>query len=383
MAKQTILFIITIFSVVFILQWNIWQGTQFADWDKWQARTKTLASDLHNGRQLNQAYYTGHPAMAVLLPATLFYNFGSYPIPDALRLSVTFINTLTITGTILLCRSMWPGISRWFTVGGLIAVHPLYVATAPTTAVIAPLVVCIYFLGLFIYQQNRPSRPLMTVLAIAIGTGLATRWFISIALFAPLIFFLYVPSKRLREAVIVSGMAITVAIFLNPLLWYTPLVHLAYAFQRAALHVTVLDVDTVSRVDFVLFAPIGLLSFAFAAYYLFFPMQYRQLSIVYLRFSWYITAAIATILLLAHSKSLRYFFPLIFLWNAYLPIMVLDWIDSWGTVKSSVSRETRRVQYLATASTVILLLGMQLYLLLRTLEITAQFLADGFWWHIA
>lgn len=369
-----LVFTVAVTVSVFVLQWNIWQAMQLADQDKWYARTATLASDLRAGDRLDQANYTGHPAMAVLLPAAVINNLASYPIPYALRLSITLLNTASIAGLILLCYLLMPKTVWWLAAGGLLTFHPLYVQTAPTTAVIAPLTAFIYLLGLYIHERGQHhSRSLLFVFAVAIGAALATRWFISFAMFTPLILFLYSRKDSLRNLLATIGIAAAVAIFLNPLMWYAPLAHLQHAFQRAALHASVLSVDEVSHIDFALFAPVGIISFLLAIYYLFFRSRHGyRFPTTYLRFSWYVTAATAGALFLAQSKSLRYFFPLAFLWDAYLPLMLADWVTTRNFLAYFPAHQARRARSIVLTSMTGLLVGAHVYLLLQALNITGD-----------
>lgn len=367
MLRSVYLFLV-VFVLSFVIQSFIWQVDTFTDEGVWLERARHLASDLKNQtREFNQSDYGGHPGMAGVALTALLHRTGLSLI-TSMRLSVALINSAMIAGIGVVSYRLRPDTLWWLGAISIVAFHPFYIHASPTNAVIAPAIVLMFLLVLWLYEHpDTTGKSPAVLLGIVIGAALATRFTDSLLLGGMLLFFLAL-SHGIRPVILMSGAALATSILLNPLMWFAPLEHLTYIFSRAELHLNQILLHNLTWVDFVQFTPLALISIALALVLLFLKEKIKPSPVPLPFIGLMLAATIVTtaILLWAKSHSLRYYGPLIFTWEAFLPLWLLHLLRS-------ISFETESVQQRKLMSTVlkvaviVLLAGGQLLLLLYSL----------------
>lgn len=321
--KQVFLFIICLLGSI-LVQSFIWHVHGVADEKVWTNRAAQLAADL---RILPAApkieHYSGHPGMTVLVLAAPLQYAGLSPNKSFLW-SMAGINGLAAAGIFWFARQLQPASPWWLAAGVITLTHPLHLRATPTNSVIAMLTVLAFLLTWHVYQQPRTpaSWHRLVALGSVLGAGLATRFTFAALLCAALGFFL-APRLQPRQILLGAATVLAVFVFLDPLTWSMPAEHVIHMLDRANAHFSVMGGAPIRYTDFVMSAPFGLLSIAlFLALALprFKDMQPLPLPLGF--FLLIFTILISGVYLQASGQSLRYFFPLIFVWEALLPLFL-------------------------------------------------------------
>lgn len=347
-------------AVTFCIHWNLWHTFEFADEPLWQSRTSALVRDLSEGNPLNQNDYSGHPGMSFLLIAVLLNDIFSLPASELLDASVSLIIAITVGGIAVTAYSLYPKqFPWWLGVAGLIALHPLFVRTSPTSAITAPLIL-LMFLQISTMYKKHVSISSFLLLGIPLGVTLATRWFTALLFIAPLISLLVFRFKH--TYLFLTGMiAVAIGWILNPLLWHQPTDHLLYSLNRLQLHVTTIHVDDVTAYDVLLYTPFALITFCITIW----ALIYKRNALLHPLSRFFVVDVIAIslgtslLLYIAESHSIRYFFPLIFFWDCIGSLILINYL------RSKLDHLNLRTQSIVVLVTVIFLVSAQIYLLMQ------------------
>jgi 4-amino-4-deoxy-L-arabinose transferase-like glycosyltransferase len=368
-------FVLTLLLTL-IVQGFIWHVTSFTDERVWLRRTSQLMSDLQGGQSgWQQASYSGHPGMAALLVAALIHATTGAETLTSLRTAVTVLNGLTIAGVFTAAKALRAHQYAWLAAGALVLFNPLYVQASPTNAVMAPLIVLIMLLLLKLYQlRDQKHTHISLLFGVCVGLGLATRLPVTFMIGAMLLPWLWW-THGLRQTATIYGVAVAIGFAFNPLLWHIPTEHLVHVFERVDTHLNQVPVGALSWRDFILFAPLALLGIILAT-----------LSLVWTRLSpsalprspllviLVITLVSSFVFLRATTQSLRYFFPVIFTWEALLPLFLLEASSHVQFSFIHQPRQRHTAKLLTDTFVITLLVAGQLFLLLFALDINRRLL---------
>lgn len=358
-------FFLLVFLLGSLAQNMVWRSTRFTDEEQWIMRVTQLHDDLAAGKHFDQEHYSEHPGMPVLLIAAAAQGL-TFSTPASLRVGVILLNAFSVAGIASYARLLRPTIPWWLAAAGLLLLHPLYYQASPTDAVIAPLFVLIFLLILWHWEQRSSTAVSVSLLlGFSIGLALAIRLHVTTLSLLPwfLSLLLAVGLKRV-SIILVSTLTGTFA--LNPLLWYTPAQFLFAAtigqvgfFSGTALAVTY----QITVYDFLLFAPLALVSFMLALASLFQLPAHSAVCRQFILTMLICTVVICFALMYSALTSLRYLFPLIFLWEAFLPLWLLQ---ALAIFSDSYRKNMLKpfAYFAAQHSIVLLLIGINLFLFL-------------------
>lgn len=374
-------FFLLVLLLALLVQGTLWRVTTFTDESLWAKRVVRLSQDLRSGtRDFDQEKYSEHPGMPVLLLAVGADRIGVNE-AGALKGAVALINSCIIAGLVTLAKTLRPKSIWWLGAGGLILFHPLYYQASPTDAVMAPLAVIIMFLILWFFErQSQITAQMLLVFSLCIGAALATRLHFTALLIIPLLFFLVMFAGIKKSLLVLVGTA-AIAWLLNPLMWFTPAKFLKAAlfdqigfYTGSALEASIATAVTLE--EFVLFAPLAIISLLLSVLFLFTPNFKPAVSNSFVIVMLISTAVPALIIFESSLQSLRYFFPLIFIWEAFLPLWLLQGVKQ---IKLSFVglHEQRRWQKTARVGVVSMLALGQIFLLLYVYYLPArEYLVD-------
>lgn len=308
------------FSFTLLAQSVIWHFDTLTDEGVWVERVQQTAVDLRDGT-FDQKDYSGHPGMAVLLPAAVLQMTGLSEIASLKTIMALWISA-AVAGVAVVAYGLFPTLPAWVGAAGMMALHPVFVQTSPTNAVVGALLTLV--LWIVMWAEKNRSLPYLwaAVLGASVGAGLATHFSLTILMSVPALIFL---GWRLgRKPILISvASAAVVWLLLDPLLWQQPRIHMAYMLQRIELHTTELGVATMTPFDLPLFAPLALISWLVAAGVVLSGMA-NTLPRAALVFAVGLSLLATIIFLRAQSQSIRYFFPLILFWESVLPVWLLQ-----------------------------------------------------------
>ncbi len=326
---------VSIFLAVLIFavaaQLTLWHSYAIFDATFWRPRLENMAEDLAK-RPLSfdikdnagEYRYSGHPGMSIVFVGGLIQLIHPSLKTESLPLSLVILNSFIIAALALTAYLLRPHSFWWIIVGTIFSFHPLYFYSTPTNSVTALLLTLSFFISLLAYERKQTTpKSLIFLLGFSLGTSFVTRTPTTVLIASPLLVFLYY-HLRLQKTLLILTAAIIGALLFDPLLWFSFFDQLGLILFRTGYHVTHNYDYTLGLFEFVLFAPLSFISLALGSLLLitnkprFIPFHPH-----FLGFTLFITALNTVVFLTSPWQSLRYFFPLFFIWDSLLPIFLI------------------------------------------------------------
>jgi hypothetical protein len=326
--------------------------------------------------QYNAAHAYGHPGGPVILGTIAVHHLAGISYETALPVFLTLFNSIVIATIATLCCRLRPDSLWWLPVLGTLSVDKLYAVSTPTSAVVGPLLVLLSLVTLRIVEQEKVSWRWLAGWSIVAGLAVATRFDIgsitTLCLFAVLTSVLGTTS-RWRQ---LTGMAVaSFAVFVigDPYMWFMPVQHVGDLLGKATLHHQTfarnrLDLGEVMSLSALAFPGLAFTLLGQAA-----PgVARKKLPAVFVWALLALTVALYGIFLSASYQAVRYFIPIVFIWQAFLPLQLLDLIAGlrFQSLHTEAARGLARV--ICAAVVVFLLVGSQFYFLLDHARLKGQ-----------
>ncbi|MEX1997882.1 MAG: hypothetical protein WEA04_04400 [Candidatus Andersenbacteria bacterium] len=358
-----------VLAIGLVVQSTLWKNIDVLDAEEWMSATVFLYQG--DARVFNKFTY-GYPGTPLLLLAGAIHVVLAIPLTTSFTGSLATLISLSAAGIAATCKLLRPRSLWWIAATGIILCNRLYAAVTPPSAAVAPLIVLIFLLSLYIYEQRSQSLRVHIMLGISLGVGAALRLDITAAVGFLLLIFLLPSLGGKRIGVIVST-AFLSFFLLNPFLWFTPLGHLQAIIAKIHYHWADYETERLTIPLFLNRAAVGLLGFSLAVVLLFLRQRLPLLiSRKFLLYTVFVTISISIILWQASYQVPWYFYPLIFFWEALLSLFLLDLAALVHYPFLTSLRAQQLLRQSVQISVIILLVGAQVLLLL-----TEHFLPEG------
>ena len=322
-----------VLCVSLVLQIWIWfSPLPYTDADLWSSAARDFAA-------LNFPGFNSpippHPGTSILLPASVLIVAG-IPFAQALPLTMAVLLSLCIACIARLSYELRPKSLWWVGASALLIPNPLYLEMTVPSA-LAALLTCIYVLLLLKWREDNSSGRDSFWLGMTGGILLATRVDFGAAFLLASLPFLYplVGNKIFR----IGGFALLFFGALNPYFWVDPVLYVLTFFRQVGFNVVTEVGFSYARSS---------ISLAVAAYVLALFAVYLKprLSSLPRDFSFWLiatTAVLTGIMLLSKYHPIRYFFPLMCVWEILLPLFIFDYLERLNVL--ALARRVR-VEYL-------------------------------------
>lgn len=268
----------------------------------------------------------GYPGATILMPAQLPAMNGldavySLEIIMVIELSI-LIACLACLAYIMRPKSMW-----WAAVAGMLIVNPLYYGATPPSALLGPLAIFIVLLTLYIYEHRAENTTkALVALGIVGGVSMATRLDISILLlFASAVFLWFAVQKKIFIAIAIGIVSFYI---LTPFVWFHPIQYFLQIEEKIGVHL-----DKVTPTTFMDLMNMGHLAMVGYLLGIFLLIKNRLVNVPRAFLGWILvlTIIVAGILFSMSHHPPWFFLPLIFMWEALLPLFILSFIEQNNT----------------------------------------------------
>lgn len=361
--KKSLVFLLALF-VAFIGQGFIWTHFEYVDKSMWVDQARFIAT--RDPQAFNKLVAYGHPGTVAVEIAIIAHKLFGVSYTAASNGSLTVLNSLVIAVIITLCYELRPQNMWYVVVGGLLIFNRLFPASTPPTAAASPLIVLLFLVTLWLYENTKNIRSWQLVFwGIVAGLSASSRTDITGVVALPLLLFMFPRLGSKKVALMVASAALTFYIT-DPFMWARPLGHMYDLVAETHLHYANFTPSHLTLPAVLLISPLAILSIGFALVFLFGKKKLPHvLAPKFIIMMLVLTVGIGTILLTAKFQAQRYFFPLVMLWETFLPLFLLELL-SYITFSFLPSGDKQvRARRLAKIAVVTLLVGGQVTMLIH------------------
>ena len=326
--------------------------------------------------QYNPAHAYGHPGGPVILGTIAVHHLAGISYETALPVFLTLLNSIVIAAITTLCCRLRPDSLWWLPVLGMLSVDKLYAVSTPTSAVVGPLLVLLTLVTLRIVEQEKVSWWWLAGWSLVAGLAVATRFDVG-SITTLFLFGVLTTTLRRRQLAVIAVAAFAVFVACDPYMWYMPVHHVGDLMGRIILNYrhstpasTPATLEPLHVVSFSALAFLGMMLSIFGHTKVF-PYRRtipRQLVLALVP----LTVLLYGVYLSARCPAVRYFIPIVFIWQVFLPLQLFDLIAGlrFQSLRTEVARG--RVKQLCAAVVALLLVGSQFYFLLDHARLKAQ-----------
>lgn len=332
--QSAVLFFATLL-VAAVLQGILWTQHEVIDMFMWADQGEWLMSGNPNVFGFDKAY--AHPGGTVVEGVLLLGKIGLTG-DVAVTAVIIIFNSVVITLCVWLCHKLR---RDWWWASAvllLLSSHPLYLTATPTTAIAAPLVVllCLFTIALF-EKKLQPSAYVLAGWGVVSGLVVATRADIGVfssAFFGALLLTV-LPWTRILFSVVVAGAIFVIA---NPFMWFMPIQHIFDLIHKITWHYADFTPTHMSLMSVVQITLTSWISMGIAA-----MLWWKKIYVIpapALGVLYTMTIVLYTVFLTSDYQAVRYFMPVVFIWDILLPLFFLSALQS-GSTRFKVSHWSR------------------------------------------
>jgi len=284
-------------------------------------------------RQFDATRAYGHPGAPIIDGTILVHAVTGISFKRSLLLFLTFFSALIIAGISLLCYFIRPKDLWWLasTLSLSFGAQFLHDYGTPPSVVASLLLVLLSLLTLWIYENN--SRVQLThylLWGITGGLAAATRADISTLLI--IVFLILLWRKTDFQKIFLMGItAIATFTIVNTFMWYMPITHLRDIIGKALYHYAKFEPYNMPLANVFNISSFLIVSILLSLCFLVFRKKLpRVLPYDFLYALYALTTIVYTIFLTADYQATRYFLPIIFIWETFLPLFLFSLVEQVG-----------------------------------------------------
>ncbi|NVN97578.1 hypothetical protein HXX01_05150 [Candidatus Nomurabacteria bacterium] len=324
------------------------------DHEMWANQINYFLSNNPQQFDFHMAY--GHPGTTLVVLGAIIYKVFGVSFSHALTITISFIIALLTATSAVLCFILRPETLWWFTTAFILTMSRFYVTATPPTATVMSFVILLVLLSCWLYELKLfASRWLYFLYGVLLGLSAATRLDVTLLIGVPL-FMLLSFKAGIRAALhVVSGCVLSFFLA-DPFLWFMPIQHLIDLVSKFTLHYSNFGTSRSLPVnEWIHGVPLALMSIL---WFLFLALRQRFSMLVSVHvMSVFLGITFFAVLMLIQSKfqSIRYLYPLIIVWEIFLPLFVLP-ADKDRVLAKSLVLDAKTVRVIS-----VFVIGAQLF----------------------
>lgn len=308
------------------LQLVFWHTDDIIDIGFWSSQGNWFLNDDARAYDWEKAY--GHPGGTIMEGTIILQKVFPFSEEEALKLFVSLFIGLIAGVTALVAyvirKDLW-----WIAILAVtLSIHRIYFDTTPTSALSGPLLGLLVLYTLYIHKRLSTSKKIhpayLIFWGVICGLSAATRLDISGYIGGLLILFLY-PILTIRHLMYLAVSSIIVFTLFDPFMWFMPLTHLYDMVWKIFYHYTEFTPHHIRLSVLFDFSSLLLISMLLSLIY---TKQNPSKSLTKLTYYLYGgTFILYALFLTSHYQAVRYFFPIIVIWEILLPLYFIQIVD--------------------------------------------------------
>ena len=317
-----------------------------------------------NPEQYDPTRAYGHPGGPVILGTIAFHHLAGISYETALPVFLTLFNSIVIAAIATLCCRLRPDSLWWLPVLGTLSIDKLYAVSTPTSAVAGPLLVLLTLVTLRIVEQGE-GVVAVAGWSIVAGLTVATRFDIG-SITTAFLFGVLATNLRWRQLAGLVAAVFAVFVVCDPYMCSMPIRHIGDLLGKAALHHQTFSRNRLDPGEVVSLSSLAFLGLTFTLIVQAVPgVTRKKLPVVFVWSLIALTVVLYGIFLSASYQAARYFIPIVFTWQVFLPLQLFELIAAIQFPSLRTEATRARARQVCNAVMVILLVGGQVYFLLN------------------
>ena len=328
----------------------------FVDRKVWANEAKYVQTNDPQEFDMLGAY--GHPGAPIIDLTITLHSIFKIPYDKSVILGLSFIDAFIIAAVVMLCYILRPKNLWWLAVAAILMFNWLFWNSTPPTVLASLLAVLIFLFSLKLYEQKRKIIPREIVLwGLIAGLLVATRTDIGSIIIMTMAIFLW-KKIDLRSLLFMGGALILVFVVVNPFMWFMPLQHIHDLVSKVVYHYGEYKVVHLSFFQILLISPFAFISMLLSVIFLAFRKKMPfALPAKFILATFLMTGILSAILLTANFQTQRYFYPIAFIWETFLPLYIFVLLPKarFSFIKSEQGQV--KAQYIIQGLTIFVFIG--------------------------
>jgi hypothetical protein len=139
---------------------------------------------------------------------------------------------------------------------------------------------------------------------------------------------LFTKSLTVRQAFVLGIQSFVVFCIFDPFMWFMPIQHLKDLVYKIVYHYSDISQVTIPLYTILLMSAVSVLSMGLGIWFVFRnTKEVTPLPRVFICVLLLMTVVLYAIFLSAHSQAERYYMPILFIWEVFLPLFIFYLID--------------------------------------------------------
>lgn len=322
-----------VFFISFICQMTLWSRPYMMDVVMWKNQAEYV--DNNDPKQFDMLAAYGHPGGPLILGPILIHKVFDINYSTQLLIGVlAFLNSLTIAFIALICFLIRKNSIWWLVVASILSFHYLYIYATPPSALASLVFVLLCLFTFYLYEDKlRIDTSSIFLWSLTSGFLVATRADIGIVASSFLAIIL-IPKMGFRNFLLTCICAFGFFITFNPFMWFMPLRHMGDLLYKVTYHYSNFSPTTIPAwLLFDIFFMSLISIFIFLTISLFRKKITLPVPLVFGFSVFLMTVTLCTIFLTSNYQALRYFMPLIFIWETLLVLFIFHIISLVDSLK--------------------------------------------------
>jgi hypothetical protein len=317
MRKLLSIFLIS-FLVACIFQSIRWTKPENIDVNMWINQARMFGTP--DPQQYDFLLGYGHPGGPIIIGIKVFHSVGIH-YKAALMLLLTLCNSFGIGLIAVLCYILRKDTIWWIAATLVLSLQWMFDLATPPSALAAILVVLLCIYTLYLYEQYiKINNNFIIVWGVISGILTATRC--DIGVLTSGVFLIFLATRfSLRKIGIMALVSVIAFWIFDPYMWYMPYTHVGDLVYKIIFHY---DGSLQSHPDIITMLKVSF----FTAISIILAVYKRGLSLP-TRFVYMLTAmsiVLYTIFLTSSFSVTRYYMPVVFIWETFLPLILFEYI---------------------------------------------------------
>jgi len=309
----------------------------------------------------------GHPGTTLISLGSLFHIIFGFSYAGSLTLSVALLIAAATAACVVLCYLLQPLSFWWVTTGIILTASRFYFTATPPTAVVLPFITLIVLASCRLIEKNRPySKWPFFVWGIILGLSASTRLDVSLLVGMPLFMLLIRRHGGRTIMPVVIGTALSF-IITDPFLWFMPFQHVIDLSTKFTIHYY--GKGSITPIPWSEWVYGSYLAIVSVVWFLYFQIKPHPDHDIYPGvMSTFAALSLLAVIFLLFSKSqyMRYLYPLIMVWEIFLPLFAFQYYpDNHGKTFSRSVRLAPKTTWIIGITILTQILG---YILLSNMN---------------